>query len=154
MSSYIHVWWKRYDGRDKKTNSKTNSSTKHILNTYGGVMQNKIYLCIYIMINIYFRVCVTIFNRWKETYGCKSISSCKPCKLQSEPPDQHPIGGAEGVECGIWKSVITQSKGGRLIIKLSNPHMSLGCWSGGPDWSLHGLLGLHLICSLDEKGVR
>ena len=28
------------------------SSTKHILNTYGGVMQNKIY-CIYIMINIY-----------------------------------------------------------------------------------------------------
>ena len=52
-----------YDGRDKNTNSQTNSSTKHILNTYGGVMQNKIYLCIYIMINIYFRVCVRIFNR-------------------------------------------------------------------------------------------
>ena len=51
-----------HDGRDKNTNSQTNSSTKHILNTYGGVMQNKIY-CIYIMINIYFRVCVRIFNR-------------------------------------------------------------------------------------------
>ena len=38
------------------------SSTKHILNTYGGVMQYKIY-CIYIIINIYFRVCVRIFNR-------------------------------------------------------------------------------------------
>ena len=25
-----------YDGRDKNTNSQTNSSTKHILNTYGG----------------------------------------------------------------------------------------------------------------------
>ena len=57
-----------YDGRDKNTNSQINSSTKHILNTYGGVMQNKIYLCIYIMINIYFRVCVRIFNRWKKTY--------------------------------------------------------------------------------------
>ena len=41
-----------YAGRDKNTNSQTNSSTKHILNTYEGVMQNKIY-CIYIMINIY-----------------------------------------------------------------------------------------------------
>ena len=142
-----------YDGTDKNTNSQTNSSTKHILNTYEGVTQNKIY-CIYIMINIYFRVCVRIFNRWKETYKCKPTFSCKPCKLQSEPPDQHPRGGAEGVEGGICKSVITQSKSGWLIIKLSNPHMSLGCWSGGPDWSLHGLLGLHLICSLDKKGVR
>ena len=41
-----------YDGRDKNINSQTNSSTKHILNTYAGVMQNKIY-CKYIMINIY-----------------------------------------------------------------------------------------------------
>ena len=43
-----------------------------------------------------------------------------------------------------------QSKGGRLIVELNNPLMSLGCWSGGPDWSLHGLhekVGLHLICS-------
>ena len=31
-----------YDGRDKNTNSQTNSSTKHILNTYGGA-QNEIY---------------------------------------------------------------------------------------------------------------
>ena len=31
-----------YDVRDKNTNSQTNSSTKHILNTYGGA-QNEIY---------------------------------------------------------------------------------------------------------------
>ena len=32
-----------YDERNKNTNSQTNSSTKHILNTYGVVMQNEIY---------------------------------------------------------------------------------------------------------------
>ena len=32
-----------YDERDKNTNSQTNSSTKHILNAYRDVMQNKIY---------------------------------------------------------------------------------------------------------------
>ena len=32
-----------YGERDKNTNSQTNSSTKHILNTYGSVMQNEIY---------------------------------------------------------------------------------------------------------------
>ena len=31
-----------YDGRDKNTNSQINSSTKYILNTYGGA-QNEIY---------------------------------------------------------------------------------------------------------------
>ena len=31
-----------YDGRDKNTNSQTNSSIKYILNTYGGA-QNGIY---------------------------------------------------------------------------------------------------------------
>ena len=51
-----------YVGRYKNTNSQTNSSTKHMLNTYVGVMQNKIY-CKYRMINIYFRVCVRIVNR-------------------------------------------------------------------------------------------
>jgi len=51
-----------FDGRDKNINSQTNSSTKHILNTYGGVMQNEIY-CNQIMINIYFRVYVRILNR-------------------------------------------------------------------------------------------
>ena len=56
-----------YDGRDKNINSQINSLSKHILNTYVGVMQNKIY-CKYRMINIYFRVCVRIFNRWK---GCE-----------------------------------------------------------------------------------
>ena len=30
-----------YDERDKNTNSQTNSSTKHILNTYGGA-QNEV----------------------------------------------------------------------------------------------------------------
>ena len=32
-----------YDERDKNTNSQTNSSTKYISSTYGGVMQNEIY---------------------------------------------------------------------------------------------------------------
>ena len=42
-----------YDGRDKNINSQTNSSIKYILNTYGRA-QNE---------NIYFGVCVRIFNR-------------------------------------------------------------------------------------------
>ena len=50
-----------YDGRNKNTNSQTNSSTKHILNTYG-CAQNEIY-CNLIIINIYFRVCDRIFSR-------------------------------------------------------------------------------------------
>ena len=50
------------DGRDKNINSQTNSSTKYISNTYESVMQNEIYFN-YIMKNIYFRVCVRIFNR-------------------------------------------------------------------------------------------
>ena len=37
-----------YDGRDNNVNSQTNSSIKHIVNTYGGA-QNEIY-CNYIMI--------------------------------------------------------------------------------------------------------
>ena len=45
-----------YDGKE------TNSSTKYISNTYGGMMQNEIY-CNYIMINIYFEVYVRIFIR-------------------------------------------------------------------------------------------
>ena len=56
-----------YDRRDKNINSQTNSSTKYISNIYGGVMQNESY-CNYIMINIYFRVCVRIFNRWKMAW--------------------------------------------------------------------------------------
>ena len=32
-----------YDERDKNINSQTNSSTKYVLNAYGGVMQNEIY---------------------------------------------------------------------------------------------------------------
>ena len=38
---YHHVFM--YDGRDKNTNLQINSSTKYILNTYGGVMQNEFY---------------------------------------------------------------------------------------------------------------
>ena len=51
-----------YDGRDKNTNSQIYSSIKYISNTCGGVMQNESY-CNQIMINIYFEVCVRIFNR-------------------------------------------------------------------------------------------
>ena len=51
-----------YDGRDKNTSSQTKGSTKHILNTYGCVIQNEIY-CNSIMINICFRLCVKILNR-------------------------------------------------------------------------------------------
>ena len=51
-----------YDERDKNINSQTNNSTRYISNTYGGVIQNKIY-CNKIIINIYFRVCVRIFDR-------------------------------------------------------------------------------------------
>ena len=32
-----------YNERDKNINLQTNGSTKYISNTYGGVMQNKIY---------------------------------------------------------------------------------------------------------------
>ena len=56
-----------YDGRDKNTNSQTNDSIQYISSTHGGVMQNEIY-CNLIIINIYFRVCVRIFNRWKKAW--------------------------------------------------------------------------------------
>ena len=52
-----------YDGRDKNTNSQTNGLIKYISNTRGGVMQNESIATR--MINIYFRVCVRIFNRRK-----------------------------------------------------------------------------------------
>ena len=41
-----------YDGRDKNINSQINSSTKYISNTYGGVIQNKIYCNLIIKIYI------------------------------------------------------------------------------------------------------
>ena len=50
-----------YDERDKNINLQTNSSTKYILNIHGDVMQTKIY-CNKIMINMYFKTCVSIFN--------------------------------------------------------------------------------------------
>ena len=49
-------------GRDKNTNSQLNGSIKYVSNIRGGVMKNKIY-CNNIIINIYFRASVRIFNR-------------------------------------------------------------------------------------------
>ena len=51
-----------YDERNKNINSQINSSIKYISNTHGGIMQNELYYN-YVMINMYFRVCVRIFNR-------------------------------------------------------------------------------------------
>ena len=48
-----------YNGRHKNINSKTNCSIKYISNIHRDVMQNKIY-CNWIMINMYFKVCVRI----------------------------------------------------------------------------------------------
>ena len=42
ITNYICHYIFMYDGKDKNINSQTNSSTKHILNTYGGA-QNGIY---------------------------------------------------------------------------------------------------------------
>ena len=51
------------DRKDNKNiNSQINSSIKYISNTHGGIMKNKIYRN-EIMMNMYFRVCVWIFNR-------------------------------------------------------------------------------------------
>jgi len=36
--------------------------------------------------------------------------------------------------------------------KIIQSPMPLGCWSGGPDWSLHEEVGLHLICSHVRNG--
>jgi len=52
-----------------------------------------------------------------EHIRCKPTS---PCKLQSGPSDQYPRGEVQGVRGGICKSVITQSKSRRLIVKLPN----------------------------------
>ena len=62
-----------------------------------------------------------------EYIRCKPTSPCKPCKLQSGPPDQHSRESPEGVGGVICKSVITQSKSGWLIVKLLSPLMPLGC---------------------------
>ena len=51
-----------YVGRDKNTNLQANSLTKYISNTYGCVMQNEIY-CNKIMMSMYIRICVRIFNK-------------------------------------------------------------------------------------------
>ena len=56
---------------------------------------------------------------FRKCIRCKPISPYKPCKLQSGSPDQHPRGGRESGR-GICKNVITQFKGGRLIVKLTN----------------------------------
>ena len=54
----------------------------------------------------------------KATYAMQTTFVCKLWKLQSGLSDQDPRRGARGVEVGICKSVITESKSGRLIVKL------------------------------------
>ena len=88
-----------------------------------------------------------------EYITCKPTSLCKPCKLQSRPPDQHPRGmwglGNFIINHPLLDWIITL-----LQITPSTPSAPLlGCWSGGSDWSLQGLhkeIGLHLICFLSS----
>ena len=51
-----------YDRRYRNTNSQANTSIKYMSNTHGYVTRNEIY-CDYIMLNMNFGVCVSIFNR-------------------------------------------------------------------------------------------
>ena len=60
-----------------------------------------------IIIIIYF----TSFSS-REHIRCKPTSSCKSCKFQSEPPDQHPRGGTEGVEGGFVKVWLLNPRAG------------------------------------------
>ena len=76
---------------------------------------------------------------------CKPILLCKLCKLQSGPSDQHLRGGAQGGRREICKSVITQSKSWRLIVKLSNPSCSLDVDPVIQIEILHGDVNLRMI---------
>ena len=55
------------------------------------------------------------------------------------------------VQTSIWTTGSTSMWLGRAVkCKITQSPIPLGCWSGGPDWSLHGLheeVGLHLIYS-------
>ena len=70
---------------------------------------------------------------YRQYIRCKPTSSCKLCKLQS------------GHRINI------QGRGAGEVQQFCTGSTSLGCWSGGPDLSLHSLygeIGLHLICPL------
>ena len=94
----------------------------------------------------------SIFPREHIRY--KPTSPCKLCKLQSGPSDQHLRGGAQGGRRGICKSVITQSKSWRLIVKLSNPPCSLDVDPVTQIEILHGDVNLHMIYSLFSNALK
>jgi len=53
--------------------------------------------------------------------------------------------------CRRWEAAVNSGRGGEKKRQgRRREDVPLGCWSGGPDWSLHGLhegVGLHPICS-------
>jgi len=53
--------------------------------------------------------------------------------------------------CRGWEAAVNSGQGGEKKRQgRRREDVPLGCWSGGPDWSLHGLhegVGLHPICS-------
>ena len=110
-----------------------------------------------IKINIRMRSIIIIINVMSFSSGkhirCKPTSLCKPCKLQSRSPDQHPRG-----MWGLGNFIINHPLLDWLITLLQIPPSTpsappLGCWSGGSDWSLQGLhkeIGLHLIYFLSS----
>ena len=82
-----------------------------------------------------------------EHIRCKPTSPCKLCKLQSGPSDQYPRGEAHGGGRGDLQKCDYPIQVQAINCKITQSPMSLGCWSGGPDWSLHGLhgeVGLHI----------
>ena len=89
----------------------------------------------------------------REHIRCKSTSRCKPCKLQSGPPNQHSRG-----MWGLSNFAINRPLLDWVITLLQMPSSTpsappVGCSSGGSDWSLQGLhkeVGLHLICFLSS----
>jgi len=61
----------------------------------------------------------------KNISGANQHLRANPANFNLSHQIKHPTGGAEGVEEGICKSAITESKGGQLIVKLPNPRMPL-----------------------------
>ena len=61
----------------------------------------------------------------KNISGANQHLRANPANFNLSHQIKHPTGGAEGVEKGICKSVITDLKGRQLIVKLPNPHMPL-----------------------------
>ena len=59
--------------------------------------------------------------------GINQSLSCKPCKLQSEPLDLHPTGGADGVEGGDLQKCDYPIQGRAVNCKIIQFHMLFGC---------------------------